>query len=67
MTDTQSIAVIKNMIFSLNNTLRYRKEKGDNIIIDEYMLPEALENVVSMAEKQNASQTINKIINKEPK
>ena len=65
MDNNQSIAVLKNMLFSLKNTLKYRKEKGDNVMTDEYMLPEALETVLSMAESFNSQEIIQKIITKD--
>lgn len=39
MTNNNAIAIIKNMLFSMENTLKYREAKHDEVRIDEYMFP----------------------------
>lgn len=61
MTNQAAIATIKNMLFSMENTLKYRKENHDEILVDEYMFPEALRIVADLASNKNSENIINEI------
>lgn len=61
MTDLSAIAIIKNMLFSMENTLKYRESKNDKIQVDEYMFPEELRIVTDLASSKNSENIINEI------
>lgn len=61
MTNLAAIAIVKNMLFSMENILKYRKENHDKIQVDEYMLPEALRIVTDLASSKNSTNIIDEI------
>ena len=65
MTDQQAISIINNIVYTSINSLKYRKEHGDVIRVEEYMMPEALRIVMNLASKVLVKDTINTIINKD--
>jgi len=62
MMEQQAIAIVSNMVFSLENTLKYREDNGDIIKVDEYMIPEALRVVLDIAKVNRVSNIVDDII-----
>jgi hypothetical protein len=62
MTTKTAIAIIENMSNSMTQSIAYRANNGENIKIEEYMFPEALEIVLIQAKKNIRIGAVNKIL-----
>jgi hypothetical protein len=65
MKELQAIAIVSNVIYTMENTFKYREEHGDKIRIEEYMLPEALHVILDLAKKNNVAKIVDEIIGKD--
>ena len=58
MTEREAILIIENFYFQLKYSLKYREDKGNDVMESEYMIPDALGNVLNVAKRKS----VNKII-----
>jgi len=62
MTEQNAVAIMNNLLFTMENTLKYREDKGESVDVSEWMIPEAMRIVLDIAMGKGDNSVLNAVL-----